>query len=1036
MSDSNGAGTNAVRKQVTVLFCDIANFTERASQMDPEDLAEEIHSYQNICADITASYQGHIWSYLGDGVMVLFGYPEASEFSPERAVRAGLEMVSAIKQNNLAPAWQDKKPLTIRVGIATGLMVVGGAARSYQEKESIYGNASTLADRLQSIALPNTVVVSNETRDLVGLAFKFRDLGEQLLKGYQQPIRAWQILSERKLQKRPGNTLIRSTSKFVSRESELKDLVHHFRKASKGITQCVHVHGEPGIGKTRLVRNFIKSIGCEDYGRMRISCSPYYQKSFLKPVSEECFRWLEISDDDPVEKKQKNFYWAMQEAGVSDVINQQMLAEFFDIPIPLTENQIDIAPEERRRIVIDTLVSIIISISRINVLMLVAEDLHWADSSTLELLNVLMKSARRERLMVVLTSRQNMALEWPPAHQFRQIGLCRFNHFESRQLVEGLLQQHSLPPALKRNIVDKSDGVPLYLEEACSSVINFVENAGEQQLDSYAYPVPETLQDSLNARLDQLQQAKPLAQLASCFGESFDYAMISEVARLNEIEVDRGMDLLLSENILMQEEDMIEPKMKFNHVMFKEAAYQSLLIKSRQHFHQQIADLYLTRNRAALDKTPELVAYHLTQAKSYQSAIDLWIKAGQNAIEKAAVAEAIDHLHQGLGLISNTDNGPAQQERELILLLHLGVSLTARGGYFGEAVNQTYQRAATLARQLGDDEREWTALYGLWRCLISQANYSRVLRMSVRLTALCDKLQQPVLDLTATGIKALQRMVDGKFVKADKLNNRSLAFYNDVNPVKFGLRFGQDPIVTIKGLGAVVKLIIGEVELSKRHLQQSLTNARATGHPYTIAETLKVAAMYAHVSGDMVELRRYAEEAIEISARYGFDGILATHQIFLTCAELSESTDESLISVIEENLQRYSERYGLLFLPYFRSFLASANLQLGNFETAFSIAQSINEDIDRCGEYWVRAVALFLQGESACLGKLVTPAVAAQWYLQALETASTQGAKWIVHRFLKRGHIFDIPAMKLAQYEKEVSFLTEHAEVPVTLSVG
>ena len=1018
MNIARGAST-AVRKQVTVLFCDIANYTERVAQMDPEELAYEIRDYQNICARIAESYQGHVWSYLGDGIMVLFGYPQASEFAPERAVRAGLDMVKAIKVNNNGPGWKNKKPLTVRVGIATGLMVVGGPSKSYQEKEGIYGNASALADRLQTLAAPNTVVASAETRELVGLAFKFKDLGKVSLKGYQTPINAWQILSERKLQKRPGNTLMRATSRFISRKREQLLLRHSYESACHGSSRFVHIVGEPGIGKTRLIRNFDKSVASHDIHRMRVNCSPYYQNSFLKPISQECLRWLNINEDDDIESKQASVNWALQAAGITGVEQQILFSEFLDVPPPDGQPKLEMAPEEKRRKTIDIFIFVLVELSKFKPVLVVVEDLHWADPSTLELLGRLMKQARQERVIGILTSRTHFAPTWSDRDSLVTMELEGLTQAESKQLVESLFENQFLPESLKQILVRKSDGVPLFLEEACLSAIDHIRRSRNIAGASQGYHVPETLQDSLNARLDLLQDAKPLAQLASSFGESFSYPVISEIARLNHIEVDNSMDILLSENILVQQED--SARIMFRHAMFQEAAYQSLLIKTRQHYHQQIAELYQTRDVNIADKSPELIAYHLSKTKEYQQAIDLWIKAGRMAIEKAAIAESIDHLNQGLELITCLEPGPGRQSRELTLLLNLGVALTAGGGYYEFEVTQTYERAAELARQIGDNEQEWVALYGLWRCLISQAEYGKVIRMSARLTSLCRKLNQPILDLTATGIKALSRMVDGKLEKADKLSDQALVLYDDAQNRKFGLKFGQDPFVTIKGLGAVVKLMMGSVEDSLIGIEESVQTARATGHPYTIAETLKVASMYEHISRNTVKLRGYSVESIEIGERYGFEGVLATHRIFLASADLKENRDANQIAAIQNNLILYEQRYGLLFLPYFQGFLAEAYIFLEQYENAFGVASSIIEDIRNNGEYWVLPMILCMRCEAACWGNLAAPEEIKEWYLQALATAAKQKSRLVLSRILASHECFDIGPDMISRYRKIVS---------------
>lgn len=1013
--------SQAVRKQVTVLFCDIANYTERTAAMDPEDLSEEIREFQSICTRIAESYQGHISNYLGDGIMILFGHPRASEFSPERAVRAGLEMVEAIIKNNRSPQWQSKIPLAIRIGIATGLVVVGDrAGKQRDQDELIFGNAPNLAARLQDVAEPNSVVTALRTRRLVGLAFKFKDLGHFDLKGFSQPVSAWQILSERKLQKRSGNILKRNTSTFISRKKELTLLKRSFESACYGFSRFIHINGEPGIGKTRLIRTFEKSITQPEIHRMRINCSPYYKNSFLRPVSEECFRWLQISEIDDLATRQASISWALTIINLDSYDQHLLFTDFLGIPAPDGVVELDISPEEKRQRIIGILARIILEVSKDRPVLFVAEDLHWADPSTLDLLIELMKRASEERIFGIFTSRNHFNPPWEQQESLSTFSLEGLTQVESRRMVESVFENHYLPESLKQNLVHKSDGVPLFLEESCLSAISHMQKVADNgnSILPLDYDVPETLQDSLNARLDQLGESKSLAQLASTFGESFTFSTISEIARLNGIDADKGVDALIAENILAQETVLGEDRFKFRHVMFQDAAYQSLLIKKRQHYHQQIAELFLTRDPNIAEKHPELLAHHFSKTEQIPRAIELWLKAGEIAIEKSAFAESIDHLNQGLTLSKSMQATSTQQHVELALLLNLGVSLTARAGYYGYEVTRTYERAVELARKVGDEREEWTALYGLWRCQISQAEYGKGVRLATVLSTLSEAIGDPMLRLTTSGIKGMARLVDGKLDKADQFIDRAVTLYDQVENKKVGLRFGQDPFVTIQGLGAVTKLLRANIPESVEAIKRSLEVAREIGHPYTIGETLKLASMYQQISRNMEQLRLHCLEAIDISEQYGFEGVLATHRMFLAFADLVRDGDTRQIEVMKDNLMLYEQKYGLLFLPYFQGVYAEALLMIERYEEAFETANMILHDIDRSGENWVRPVTLCIKSEAAVKGNLATPDESRRWYLESLDTAAQQDSRLMLGRSLKSHAYFELDAEAVEGYRR------------------
>ncbi|MBX2869610.1 MAG: AAA family ATPase [Acidiferrobacterales bacterium] len=1020
----------AVRKQVTVLFCDIADYTSRASSIDPEELAEEIHEFQSICRATAESFQGHISNYLGDGVMVLFGHPNASEFSPERAVRAGLAMVAAIKKNNQTAKWRNKPPLAIRIGIATGLVVVGDRAGEMRDQdELIFGSAPNLAARLQAIAKPNTVVTALRTRKLVGLAFKFRELGRFDLKGFSHPVSAWQILTERKLQKRAGNILYRNSAGFISRTSELRLLKKNFESARYGFSRFIHIQGEPGIGKTRLIRTFEKELNPNEVHRIRINCSPYHQSGYLRPIRDECFRWLRITDDDDTETKQTSISWAMSIVRLKEIDQYLLFTELLNLepPTGLTETSLD--PEEKRRRIISVLVDVVYAVARNRPVILIAEDLHWADPSTLEFIEHLLDRSSEEQVLGVFTSRAHFQPLWGAHQSLVEVKLEGLTQAESSRFVDSIFSQYELPVGLKQNLVKKSDGVPLFLEESCLSALGYLSNEDSNNNLPVGYDVPETLQDSLNARLDQLGPAKPLAQLASTFGDSFSHTDIAFIAQQNQIDMEPHLDKLIAENIVVPDVDLTSGKYKFHHTMFQEAAYLSLLIKTRQLYHAEIANLFLENDPDFPKKYPEVLAHHLGKTEQTVRAIELWNKAGKLAIAKSAFLEAIEHIQQGLSLIGTVENQETRKSLELDLLLNLGVSLTARAGYYGYEVTRTYERAVDLARDVGDDRQEWTALYGYWRCQIAQAEFGEGVRLSAKLTALSKRIDEPLMTLTCLGIRAMTRLVDGKLEKADLLTRHSVAFHESSKDLFAGQRFGQDPYVTIQGLGAVAQLLRGNIPDSLNSIARSLSAARRVAHPYTIAEALKVASMYQQLSCNMVQLRIHCEEAIALSERYGFDGVLATHKIFLAFADVITHKDKTRIPVIEENLVLYEQKYGLLFIPYFKSILAEAHLQLGQYQEAFDVSDIVLEDIEICGEKWVLPVAYCIKSEAAIRGELADIDSAREWYAKSLESAYEQDARLMMGRTLQGHFFFDLDPELVEKYRAlaghdDESFLT------------
>ncbi|MEM7193998.1 MAG: adenylate/guanylate cyclase domain-containing protein [Pseudomonadota bacterium] len=991
----------ATRKQVTVLFCDLADYTSRSLQMDPEDLASDIRVFQSLCCKVAEHFQGHVLNYLGDGLMVVFGHPYANEFAPERAVRAGLEMVSVIRQNNETDSWSNRDSMHIRVGIATGLVVVGERGGTLGDQdEQIFGEAPNLAARLQSLATPDSVVASHSTRRLLGNRFKFRDLGNHQLKGFDQLVSAWEILAPRDYKRHQNTVPGRPIARFVSREEELEMLSKQYQQAIYGFSRYVHIRGEPGIGKSRLIRVFERTIHTQNLYRMRINCSPYFQTSPFRPIKDEFMRWLQLSERDDLVTRQSSIDWALTVLNISDYRSQSLLYELMGTEPPDRVPPLDIDGEMKHRLTIRMLIKIVVRLSKVNPVLMVVEDVHWADASTIAVLNELLNRVRHEALFGIIIARPEFKPNWKPANCISRLDLKGLSDADAGELVQSVFDQEQLPTELKSTLVRKGDGIPLFLEESSITALTF-QKRSRQGLDPRdSFEVPETLQDSLNARLDQLGKAKAFAQLAATFGQDFTYEIISQVADQNNIDADRGMDALLDANLLIVNQENATERYQFRHVMFQEAAYHSLLIKARQRYHQQIADLFQQIQPGLSDTNPELLAYHYSKTDSLDIAVRLWMKAGRQAIAKSAVIEALDHLRQGQTLLRALPSTDHFLRCELDLLLSLGVALTARSGYFGAEVEETYRKASELAGRVGDLEQQWTAVYGLWRCVVAQADYQRALKLSAKLHKLSEGFTNPEMQMTAVGIRGISRMVAGGFTSASRLFKKSMKMHKQGLDKNTGMRFGQDPYVTILGLCAVNNLITDNVTEAMDEINRSVESARQVGHPYTIAEALRTSSMFEQLTRNLARLKKSATEAKTLSEQYGFDGLLSASNIFLAFGDIVAYKRDEDIAIIIENLNAYQEKYSLMFLPYFHGILAEAYLITDQFANAFNSAEEVLGLINSYGEEWSASLMLSIKAEAAYKGKLASDDHISTWVNQAVALAEKQHAWFFLRRIL------------------------------------
>lgn len=609
----------ATRKQVTVLFCDVADYTRRSTQLDPEDLADEMRVVQNLCAASIRRHNGHIANFLGDGILALFGHPYAHEFAPQQAVRAGVEMVAQIRRNNDSPAWRGRRPLHIRVGVATGLVVIGvRAGRRRGRDELIFGDTPNLASRLQHIAAPNSVVAALRTRRLVGAAFVFEHLGRRRLKGFAEPLDAWKVLQARAYHHRSALALKRVGAKFIGRRQELRELRAGHARALRGQGRVIHLSGDAGIGKSRLIRAFEKTTDTQNLHRLRIICSSFFRRSRFKPIIVETHRWLQIGERDDAVRKRGRIQDAMHTIGLAGADEHILFNELLEIPPAPAQTGLNLAAEEKHHRTVRALAEFVLRLSRLRPLLLVVEDLQWADASTLAVLHRVVAAAAREKLFGIFTSRTGFTRGWPAGDALREMKLGALDAPASKLLLESVLGTHNLSPHIKQAIINKSDGVPLFLEESGGHAVvqlrgaSRVQDRDAAELRS-AFTIPDTLQDSLNARLDRLGEAKAFAQLAAVFGGDFCYSLIDKIAAQNGLNADASMDILLSAKMLVIIADGTEDRFAFRHAMFQDAAYHSLLKKTRRRYHLQIAERLRQTDIGA--RHPELLAYHYGHAK-------------------------------------------------------------------------------------------------------------------------------------------------------------------------------------------------------------------------------------------------------------------------------------------------------------------------------------------------------------------------------------------------------------------------------------
>jgi predicted ATPase/class 3 adenylate cyclase len=704
-----------------VLFCDLVDSTILASQLDPEDWREVVRAYQDTCAKVIQRFEGHIAQYLGDGLLVYFGYPQAHEDDAQRAVRAGLGMVEALGQLNTRLSQEHGVQLAVRVGIHTGLVVVGEMGGGGRHELLALGDTPNVAARLQGLTAPNTLVISAATSQLLGGFFACQSLGAQLLKGFAQPLEVYQVLYESMARSRLDAAGSASLTPLVGREAEVALLRERWAQVTDGMGQVVLLSGEAGIGKSRLVQVLTEQVASEPQAWLTpCQCSPYSQNSALYPLIDLLERVaLRFEREESSPQKLHKLEGFLVQYGLPLSETVPLFAALLSLPLPADYAPLTFSPEQQKQKTLHALLTILLRIAAQQPVLFVVEDLHWVDPTTLGFLSLLVDQGPTARILALFTCRPDFRLLWSGRAHLTQVTLNRLPRRQATEMTDWVAHGKALPPEVVEQIVAKTNGVPLFVEELTKMVLEsglLQEREERYELTAPLLPlaIPATLHDSLMARLDRLAAVKALAQLGATLGREFSYALLQAVARWDEDTVQQGLQQLVAAEFLYQWGLPPQATYRFKHALIQDAAYQSLLRSTRQRYHQHIAQVLETRFSETAETQPELVAYHYTEAGLSAQAIPYWQRAGQRALERSAHAEAIAHLTKGLEVLTTLPDSPERAQQELDVQTTLGPALMVTNGMGAAEVLQAYARARELCQQVGETPQLFQVLQGLW----------------------------------------------------------------------------------------------------------------------------------------------------------------------------------------------------------------------------------------------------------------------------------------------------------------------------------
>jgi class 3 adenylate cyclase/predicted ATPase len=991
------AEDRAERRQVTVMFTDLVGSTALSARMDPEDLREVISAYQKCIAETVQRFGGFVAKYMGDGVLIYFGYPQAHEDDAERAVRAGLELVQTVSGLKSSPSLQT------RVGVATGLVVVGDLIGSGEAQErGIIGETPNVAARLQSVAEPNTVVIAESTRRLLGNLFDLQNLGAQDLKGIAGPVRAWVVLRPASVESRFEALHAGGLTELVGREEEVELLLRRWSKAKSGEGQVVLLSGEPGIGKSRLTAALLEKLASGPHTRLRYFCSPQHTDSALFPIISQMERAAGFTHDDNTQAKLDKLD-ALLARSFTSRHDVALLADMVSLPNDGRYLTLELAPQQRRQKTLEALTAQLEVLSRSNPVLMVFEDIHWIDPTSLEVLGRTVDRVKTFGVLLIVTYRPEFEPPWIGRPYVTALTLNRLDEREITAMISRVTGNKALPQSIRQDIIERTDGVPLFVEEMTKAVLE-AESEGKAQRTTAAVPspalaVPASLHASLMARLDRLGPAKEVAQIGSAIGREFSHALLASVVSKPETELGSALDRLIAAGLLFRQGVPPHATYLFKHALVQDAAYGTLLREPRRALHARIAETLEKQFAEIAESQPELLARHCTEAGLIEKAAGLWGKAGQRSLERSALVEATGQLTRALAQIAALPATPALRGEQIKLQVALANALMHVKGYAAHEPKAAIEKARLFIEQaeaLGESPEDplvlFSVLYGAWTSSVLAFNGDVCRDLAAQFLALAEKQGTTVPVMMGHRMMGNPLLHRGDFAEARAHFDKGIALYDPTEHRALATRFGQDAGGTMLSLRSWALWLLGYPEAALRDADDALNNARESGQTVTLLFALQMTALLEILCGNLSAAAARAAQSIALAEEksallWKAGGTMNQGCVLVLTGRASDAIDK-----LTAGITAWRTTGATLWLPCYVSYLARADAEFGKFYDAWRCIDEAMTAMETGKEKWCEAEVHRIAGEIA-LRSPDDAAKAEAYFERALAVARQQQAK-------------------------------------------
>jgi class 3 adenylate cyclase/predicted ATPase len=989
---------DAERRQLTVMFCDLVESTSLSGQLDPEDLREVVRAYQSACSEVIQRFEGHVAQLLGDGLLVYFGYPQAHEDDAHRAVRTGLGTLDAMGILNTRLDRERGIRLAVRVGIHTGLVVVGEMGGAGRQEQLALGETPNIAARLQALACPNTVVMSADTQRLVQGYFDCESLGDHDLRGVSQPLAAYRVLGDRGIQSRLDVATPRGLTPLVGREQEVGLLLERWEQVKDGQGHVILLSGEAGIGKSRLVQVVREHVAHESHVRWECRSSSYYQNTALYPLIDLLRRALHWQQDDTPEERLAKLEQELRQYCFPLAETVPLFAPLLSLPIP--ENRyppLHLSPQRQRQKTLESIVAILLELAEQQPVLFILEDLHWTDPTTLEFLSLLVEQVPAVAIYTLLTCRPHFQPSWHHRSYLTEITVNRLSRSQIEHMATRVAGGKALPAEIIQQLVDKTDGVPLYVEEMTKTVLEsgmLKETNGHYELVGSLTPlaIPSTLQDSLMARLDRLVTAKAVAQYASVIGRQFSYELLHAVSQVDAGTLQNELRRLVEAELLYQRGHPPQATYTFKHALIQDAAYQSLLRSTCQHYHQRTAQVLEEQFPETAETQPELLAHHFTQARRYEKAVDYWLRAGRLAMERSANREAISHLSEGVEVLKLLPDTPERNQHELVLQTTLGPALMAVKGYAAPDVEQVYTRARTLCEQVGATGRLLSVLGGLGVIYLLRGEYQTAYEIGEQHRLLAERHQDVVRLLRAHFTQGEALFHLGQFVAARTHLEQGLTLYGPQQDHAHALRT-EDVRVGCLSYLAWTLWWLGYPAQALGKMHEAIHLADDLSHPQSQAWTHSCAAILHQVRREAQAACELSEAAIELAGEHGFAQWIAAGMVLHGWVRAVQKREDEGIAELQQGITAWRNTASEMSLSHWLALLSEGYGSVGQTEPGLTAVGEALAVVAKRGEGYYEAESHRLQGELLLKQTPTNTSEAETCFQKALSVAHGQQAK-------------------------------------------